>query len=120
MSMIVKGVNAPKSCGACPCLKTEELDYRGNMVEYFCPFDDSLPSVTNLLEKLPNCPLSDLPEKHGRLIDADSIINDFIPTQKEELEMLAENAAVYNVTKQIAKVFIESVKDCPTVIEAEG
>lgn len=65
MSVIVKGMEMPKSCADCFAI-SEGLDWckaTGN--EVFNPFPkDDLPSF---------CPLRPLPEKHGRLGDLDEV-----------------------------------------------
>ena len=65
MSVIVKGMEMPKSCADCFAI-SEGLDWcKATGSEVFNPFPkDDLPSF---------CPLSPLPEKHGRLIEADSL-----------------------------------------------
>lgn len=89
MSVIVKGVNLPSSCAKCFIVCGDS-----NCDDEDCFFKPE--------EKIrENCPLGELPEHHGRLIDADVLLR----------ESLADGAYGYVSTKQIY--------DAPTIIEAE-
>ena len=98
MSVLIKGMEIPKSCGVCifddygHCIMTKR--YSGGSAKH---------------GRASFCPLVELPEKHGRLIDADALIAKYGDWYTEEgtetgfigtLEML--------------------LKDAPTVVEAEG
>lgn len=98
MSVLIKGIKIPKSCGVCifddygHCIMTKR--YSGG-------------SATH--GRASFCPLVELPEKHGRLVDADALIAKYGDWYTEEgtetgfigtLEML--------------------IKDAPAVVEAEG
>ena len=105
-SIIIKGMQMPKECRWCPfaktygrkiiCLATGKLLVEG-----------TTPLKPRYVEKF--CPLVELPEKHGRLVDVDALIakcGDWYTEEGTEegfigtLEML--------------------LKDAPTVVEAEG
>lgn len=64
MSVLIKGMEMPAACGLCPfedcgnCMVTER--YSGG-------------SATH--GRASFCPLAELPEKHGRLVDADAYIS---------------------------------------------
>ena len=69
MSVLIKGMKMPKSCKSCDLLQ----DYDGDM---YCPLDDDLNFGD--IEDVPDyvmigCRLVELPETHGRLIDADAL-----------------------------------------------
>lgn len=90
MSIIVKGVNLPSSCTKCFIVcgdsTCDDEDFFFKLEEKICE----------------DCQLSELPEHHGRLIDADALLR----------ESLADGTYGYVSTKQIY--------DAPTIIEAEG
>ena len=91
MSVIIKGVEIPKNCWECPCVASDGYGW-------FCNLDDEYRDVC---DGRPDwCPLVELPEHHGRLIDADKI--DFNMTN-----------AIY---RRIAE---ETIAEAPTVLEAE-
>ncbi len=89
MSVVVKGVDFPKTCGECEfnyncfCCQITNRHFYYN--EEFEPF----------IQKLDDCPLIELP-KHGRLIDADAI-----DTSYSDPEV------------------IETINTAPTVLEAD-
>ena len=100
MSIVIKGMKIPHSCSVCQlnynqhgCIVTGTIWWSGTMVLLNFNYND---------ERLYNCPLVELPEHHGRLIDADVLAT----------ESLADGAYGYVDTKQIY--------DAPTIIEAEG
>lgn len=59
MSVIVKGMKMPKNCTHC--------DYIGLNVAIGCPV------MTGINGRATDCPLVELPEYHGRLIDVDNL-----------------------------------------------
>ena len=63
MSILIKGINPPKSCYTCSWY---------NKVE--CPVNDG--RYYYRAQRHPSCPLIELPP-HGRLADLDKMINDF-------------------------------------------
>lgn len=86
MSVLTKGVTMPIDCDHC---KFSDI----NDCNLWMPMD--------IGERHPECPLTELPEKHGRLIDADEIC--FSMTN--------------GIDQDIAE---EAIRETPTVIEAEG
>ena len=94
MSILIKGINPPKSCYTCSWY---------NKVQ--CPVNDG--KCYYRITRHPSCPLIELPP-HGRLIDIKSVeegkfvtvINDYQRWWNGALESVIDNA--------------------PTVIEAEG
>ena len=96
MSVIVKGMKMPKSCYEC------KLDLRTNVCSAFNEWNEKHPYSTPYDRRLPDCPLAELPEKHGRLIDADAL----------EYSLGISDKDLY------VKYTLE--EDAPTVIEAEG
>ncbi len=108
MSVLIKGMGIPSDCGDCPlcqyypmigetrCRRTGEVLASGFRTIKFSGRSE-------------HCQLAELPEKHGRLVDADALIAKYGDWYTEEgtetgfigtLEML--------------------LKDAPTVVGAEG
>ena len=112
MSILIKGINFPKSCWDCKfCLDYEFL------LPYVCAaankeFENGIEEYAH---SRPNwCPLIEIPP-HGRLIDADALGN--------SLENLAadkwnQKAAPINWSYAF-EVCLEIVDNAPTIIEAE-
>lgn len=95
MDLIIKGMDMPKSCFECRFYQSD-MDYcEATGTDY--PFLEEV--------KLKDCPLTKIPTPHGRLIDADRLI-EYI---NEELKG----------DEYIQRMFRRIVKSRPTVIEAE-
>ena len=88
MSVLIKGIGMPEDCFSCP-LKEEG----------FCNITNAYAGEIN--ERNSDCPLVELPEHHGRIIDEDEII---VPS----LSSWADQVIV-----------ADAIQDAPTVIEAE-
>ena len=93
MGVYVKGMEMPESCYKC------KLDLRTDACPAFDEWHKEYPYSIRAKDRLPDCPLVEVPEPHGRLIDADEI------TAFLELERNNIN--------------VESLDEFPTVIEAE-
>ena len=93
MSVLVKNMQMPKSCGCCPMCYCDHYGY------VMCAL---ISEEVNLKTRFPDCPLVEIPP-HGRLIDADELAN----------------KTFYN---PISAPYItyRTFCDAPTVIEAEG
>ena len=95
MSVIVKDMKIPESCEECRMLtdagfcSAKPKDFCGYASEFF-------------LNRPGWCPLVELPEKHGRLIDEDEII---VPS----LSSWADQVIV-----------ADAIQDAQTIIEAKG
>lgn len=115
MTILVKGMEMPKSCAECRFCEGETLDGLCHAAEkwfddeYFRWFayeeddiDDSKPI---------NCPLIEVPTPHGRLVDADAIYPWYVKHFKEykpsDIEWSMQDIAC-------------NLWNMPTVIEAEG
>ena len=103
MSVLIKGMKMPNNCMACDI---EEPDDYGSV--YRCPLIyKGYTSKIRQDGKLPKCPLVELPEKHGRLIDADLLKNEY-PHDTDWDYPVNTNCYVSG-----------SIDNAPTVIEAE-
>lgn len=99
-SVLVKGMKMPENCTRC--------DYIGLNVAIGCP----VMSGTN--GRATDCPLVALPDKHGRLVDADAL--------RDRLRNLADDDWNANTTTTWSEAFSECadmVDDAPTIVEAE-
>lgn len=104
MSVLIKGMEMPKSCGFCP-LRHEARDgdecYLGA-------------SLTEYQKRPDNCPLVHVPP-HGRLIDADALEHDFREDADEEWNRFATPVNWSDAFDDVANI----VADAPTIIPAE-
>ena len=117
MSVLIKGMEMPKSCWACPMVSGYEIFkdewkpvhsvVRCRILNKKVITENGIPSA---------CPLVPVPH-HGRLIDAEALINalqELFDKRKEDAEYMgfrgpfvSWNDAVYHI------------KDAPTIIPAE-
>lgn len=119
MSVYVKGMKMPESCGEC---KMHFLSFDSNVC---CQITDRIPKIvdrfydskTDLDARKKSimsvirpewCPLVDVPTPHGRLIDADRVIH--------EMNEMHVAGATFVVAVEYVKLI---TADAPTVIEAE-
>lgn len=66
MSILIKGMDMPKSCEDCPCAYFTEGAYSDECQVTHKHITDEKPT---------DCPLIEIPTPHGMLIDVDDLIN---------------------------------------------
>ena len=106
MSIIIKGEPMPEACAFCPCFRDDSIDgvHAYQCKATFITYGKEDDWIWNTR---PNwCPLVELPEKHGRLIDEDVLLTWFNDHYDDEAVMVG--------------FVIGLIKDELTVIEAEG
>ena len=74
MSVLIKGMNMPKSCDVC-ILSVPIFDYAKHKCVNICLLKNSI-----------GCPLIEVPTPHGRLIDADKLLKN-----KTDHEMISSH-----------------------------
>lgn len=95
MSILIKGMDMPKSCyNHCDFIAFE-----------FCPLKDYIESHNYKSSTHPDCPLIEIPTPHGRLIDKDELLSHL---SKDPLFDLVERYGVSGV-----------IESRPTILEAE-
>ena len=79
MSVLVKGMKLPESCGACKLSAQVSMSLGAVMrCRLLGVVGTSSSDPYDVLNKRhPNCPLVALPDKHGRLVDADAFKADY-------------------------------------------
>jgi len=97
MSVLIKGMKMPDSCAVC------RFAGRGGyfMERVVCMFTGK--NDAKNVDRLPNCPLVALPDKHGRLVDAGECAEYF-------WEHLDDNGMAGAMN---------AINDMPTIVEAE-
>lgn len=102
-SVLVKGMEMPENCYECPMVHREFDGYETRldcyMVKDWCPEDEGVH---------PDCPLVVLPDKHGRLVDADALIIDLMDRGLDGIQ-----------TDDWAEIQ-QTVMKQPTIVESEG
>lgn len=100
MSVVVMGMEMPSGCQSC--------DFSDDEARFCKAAKKYIP----MLGKPGFCPLVELPEKHGRLIEADSL--------KETLDYYIREAGWDEKTNQVLGwVKDEFIGSEPTIVEAE-
>ena len=112
MSVLIKGMKMPKSCLNCKFTK-EKFSSLGRFVNCRLGLGDVVGYSTgqHVNDRHPDCPIVEIPEKHGDLIDRDEVRNavfHHLSIKGEENLLPAEKSVFGNIIKAKA------------VIEAEG
>jgi len=97
MSVIIKNVEVPQYCGACHVGFCKQIG-----CELYIGFDDYATS------RHPDCPISNIPTPHGRLIDADALADNWY---------YASAALQQDDVRKV--VCLDDIDSAPTIIEAE-
>ena len=113
MSVLIKGMRMPETCDDC------QFHRYHSHYEYVCVatplfYPMNLANSKNIRKDW--CPLVELPEKHGRLINADALMDIFA-------DRLAKVSVRYGIDSAVAGAFSGAMKLLdvqPTVIESEG
>ena len=104
MSVLIKGMEMPKSCLICVC----DIP-KGN-----CDLWRNQTPEEHRRERHPDCPLIEVPTPHGRLIDADAL--------KEKMKIVTRTWDIFcDAVQEIVEYDINAYKvdDAPTIIESE-
>lgn len=96
MSILIKDMEMPECCEVCPCY---------NWIEDICRITESPNDFSDA--RIEDCPLVEVSTPHGRLIDADAI-----------MDLLEKSVPEKNRGHQFY-VFRHMLRNAPTVIEAE-
>lgn len=108
MSVLIRGMKMPESCGGCDLL----CDYSdcmatGSTVWKYPYTGESFIDLEK--ERLPNCPLVEVKTPHGRLIDESSIKYD-----SEAVRCMDDGHILHELC-----VCKDVIEDLPTVMEPE-
>lgn len=110
MSLMIRNMEMPESCGNCP------FRIKANPDENICRangelFEETLGILINFRHK--DCPLVSIPAPHGRLIDADDLDKMLKFIGEAETQIYGRNSWRFvNKCRQ-------AIEDAPTVIPAE-
>lgn len=111
MSVLIKDMEMPRNCLECKIKAWEE-----GFNEYVCPFSGIL---CLSIGRQDDCPLVALPEKHGDLIDRNTLKKDYrMGNDCERCETDWKSCQYDRVYSKMD--FCGLIDDTPVVIEAEG
>lgn len=107
MSLLIEGMDMPKSCMECICLEAFDDEIYGRQL--FCGLlgIDALAKEHSRHKK---CPLSEIPTPHGRLIDGDKLI----------ARLKNTTGIAHKLDYDMFKHILSLIEHQPTIIEAEG
>lgn len=104
MSVLIKGMEMPKRCLYCPFMISRDND------DCILQSDEANAKFNSWDDMKASCPLVEIPTPHGRLIDADKLLEKAYWDYNEATHD-------YNNFKVVSEY---DIADAPTVIEAEG
>ena len=109
MSIYIKNAETPKRCAECTfeTLASDDMHY--------CTVEDILTEDYRDYCRLPLCPLNEVPEPHGRLIDADKLKKEVLMWMPSDPCGIAEKEHPID-TDIVVSLMIE-IEEAPTVIE---
>ena len=111
MSILIKGFEIPTRCAECRLSTVHSFNDR--------PLCDVLVEYMSYGEwetkRLDNCPLVEVPEPHGRLIDADELVDKHFGKEFLSKVMTADEDDLGTALVNVPLV----IKNAPTVIPAE-
>ena len=99
MAVLIKGMEMPESCWKCPFMYARVYC----VVKSKLIFDDD--EYSELNKRYDGCPLAEVPESHGRLIDADKLKSYWEPDHSRYFD---------------ADCFIHTIDFAQTIIPASG
>ena len=114
MSVLIKGMEMPESCGCCPMCYCDHYGY------VMCTL---INEEVNLKTQSPDCPLTEVKEPHGRTIDVDKFKADYgmkneCADCKKELKGRMKSCEYDRIYSKMD--FCQWLDNADTVIEAEG
>lgn len=100
MSILIKGMEMPKSCSDCPmCYDMMQCSIAEPIINFF-----KVKEFEFCAERHPRCPLVEIPP-HGRLIEKNAVF-----------ELIR---SFPSVDRQLPVEFMKALYELPTIIEAE-
>ena len=104
MSLILKGIDMPKSCNGCEfnyCLEGGSYEWWECVILH----DD----INQFDTRRTDCPLVEIPTPHGRIID-----------EKELLDKIKRGRYSEDINQVIYSVGVEDIANAPTILDEEG
>lgn len=114
MSVLIKGMEMPPNCYLCHFVFRSKVNER-----VFCTAKEPMFDISETLaeNRADDCPLKELPP-HGRLIDADTLMETFRERKRPTLSD-GEDGSKERVRYIDFISTLQAIKDAPTIIPAE-
>ena len=124
MGVYIKGMRMPENCDVCLFSDWSNLHQTAccKLKEYEPCFTDF--SVEYKTQRSTICPLVELPEKHGRLIDAEALIDTLeqaiaiMETMLKQLDLEADDGCLMEL--KAYRDIRDGIKELDAILEAEG
>lgn len=117
MSILIKNAQLPSGCDRCRFGEIYNITVDGGD-QFVCELDWSLDiSIYDTDKRHKDCPLIELPP-HGRLIDADALVETFRERKRPTLSD-GEDGSKERVRYIDFISTLQAIKDAPTILEAE-
>ena len=115
MSVLVKNMEFPKNCYDCPFIRASVAG------DFYCVAGDGIEEDLKKLyeRRMSDCPLVEVKEPHGRLIDADELIQELASYHVGGLEAIKIYTGADRWESGLHTAW-RAIDDADTVIEAEG
>lgn len=114
MSVLIKNMRMPTSCSECAL-----CGYYGSG-EHMCDLTEKwIMSGAGLNKRDDDCPLVELPEKHGRLGDLDAMALDESEAYMSAQAELGRDVITTGINSIVHRKIQLLIMDTPTIIEAE-
>lgn len=104
MSVVIRGIKMPTNCNECPCQALDDEKW-----ECYCYVDETI--LVDDATRPIRCPLIELPEHHGDLIDRKDVL--------DACEFIGERPTVDNPYSEKYACRSEIIENIPAVIEEE-
>lgn len=121
MSILIKGIGMPETCDDC---QFHRYHSHGEYVCVATPMFYPMNLANSKGIRKDWCPLVELPEKHGRLIDAEALIDTLeqaiaiMETMLKQLDLEADDGCLMEL--KAYRDIRDGIKEIDAVIEAEG
>ena len=105
MGVYIKGMRMPENCSECPVALSGK----------YCRINKTCETFKALPIRPTHCPLIALPDKHGRLVDADAMMDDICNSinQMTKIGIAVDGNYLWGKLN-------DALDSAPTIVEAEG
>ena len=111
MSVLIKGMEMPETCEDCIFFTSKPVSRCTLLGNIISSFDD---------DRLSDCPMVEIETPHGRLIDADTIMEQWGLDKATKYRNETAEQQHFSYSTMMMYEIADILDDAPVVIEAEG
>lgn len=108
MGVYIKGMEMPECCGCCP------IEYENYCMENYCMVKPYI--EVEHANRHPRCPLIEVPEPHGRLIDADAFKRYCQIGMEDNADLFHDEYKAF--AEALTSAFLQDIDEQLTIIPA--